>query len=158
MTSRSHFPSLLRGDLPDCCKSGSESLRHGDPMDWTQPGFCSDGIQRKVHRSEGRGIMRGTTTGLDIAKQVFQGEGMDEQGTAVLCRTLGPEQVPPFLANLRPCLVGLESCGRAQYWTRQLSESCHAVRRMTPPTRLAIESPRFVPRRTDSPSRQCLLR
>ena len=24
--------------------------------------------------------MTGTTTGLDIAKQVFQGEGMDEQG------------------------------------------------------------------------------
>ena len=54
-----------------------------------------------------------TTIGLDIAKQVFQVQGVDEQGKVVLRRRLRREQVAPFFANSPPCLVGLEACGGA---------------------------------------------
>ena len=53
--------------------------------------------------------MTATTIGLDIAKQVFQVHGVDQQGKEVLCRRLRREQVAPCFANLSPCLVGLEA-------------------------------------------------
>jgi len=74
--------------------------------------------------------MRVTTTGLDIAKQVFQVHGVDKQGKVVLRRRLRREQVPSFFANLTPCLVGLEACGGAHYWVRRLSAFGHTVRLM----------------------------
>jgi transposase len=73
-----------------------------------------------------------TTLGVDIAEQVFQVHGVDQQGKVVLRRRLRRQQVAPFFANLSPCLVGLEACGGAHYWTRRLSLFGHTVRMMAP--------------------------
>jgi len=72
------------------------------------------------------------TIGLDIAKPVFQVQGVDKQGKVALRRRLRREQVAPFFANLSPCLVGLEACGGAHYWARRLSGFGHTVRLMVP--------------------------
>ena len=53
------------------------------------------------------------TIGLDLAKQVFQVHGVDEHGHVVLRKHLSRGQLPTFFANLTPCLVGMEACGRA---------------------------------------------
>jgi transposase len=76
--------------------------------------------------------MKVTTIGLDIAKQVFQVHGVDQQGKVVLRRRLRREQVARFFANLTPCVVGLEACGGAHYWVRRLSVFGHTVRLMAP--------------------------
>src|SRR4051812_15011124 len=73
-----------------------------------------------------------TTVGLDLAKNLFQVHGADAQGRPVLKRRLAREKVLEFFANLPPCLVGLEACGAAHYWARELRKLGHEVRLMPP--------------------------
>ncbi len=51
-----------------------------------------------------------TTIGLDIAKNVFQAHGVNENGKVVLRKRLSRRKVLEFLANLPPCLIGMEAC------------------------------------------------
>ena len=37
-----------------------------------------------------------------------------------------------YFARLKPCLIGIEACGGAHYWSRMLSQSGHCVRMMAP--------------------------
>ena len=76
--------------------------------------------------------MRVSTIGLDIAKNVFQVHGVDERGRTVLRKRLRRGQVAEFFANLPRCIVGLEACGGAHYWTRVLSRFGHDVRLLAP--------------------------
>ena len=76
--------------------------------------------------------MQVTTIGFDIAKCAFQVHGADRQGRAVLKRKLARSKVLVFFANLPPCLVGLEACGGAHFWARQLTRFGHEVRLIAP--------------------------
>lgn len=76
--------------------------------------------------------MNVTRIGLDLAKQVFQVHGVSASGKTVLRKTLRRQQVQPFFANLPPCRVGMESCGGAHYWARELRALGHDVRLMAP--------------------------
>jgi transposase len=76
--------------------------------------------------------MQVTTIGLDIAKNLFQGHGVDRGGKVVLRRQLRRATVLAFFANLPPCLIGLEACGGAHYWARELTKLGHEVRLMPP--------------------------
>jgi transposase len=76
--------------------------------------------------------MQVTTVGLDIAKNVFQVHGTDQQGKVVLRKRLARGKVLGFFANLPRCLVGLEACGGAHYWGRELAKLGHQVRLMPP--------------------------
>lgn len=73
-----------------------------------------------------------TTIGLDIAKRVFQAHGVDASGKAVLRRKLQRAEVLAFFKNLAPCLVGVEACGTAHYWAREIKAFGHEVRLMPP--------------------------
>jgi len=73
-----------------------------------------------------------TTIGVDLAKSVFQVHGVDGHGKAGLRKQLRRAQVLPFFANLPPCLVGMEACGGAHYWARELAKLGHTVRLMAP--------------------------
>ena len=75
-----------------------------------------------------------TTIGLDIAKRVFQLHGVDAAGKAVLRRKLQRSEVLAFFKVLPPCLVGIEACGTAQYWAREIRELGHEVRLIRPHT------------------------
>lgn len=70
--------------------------------------------------------------GIDLAKNVFQLHGIDEQGAVVLRKQLKRKQLLPYLANLPPCLIGIEACGAMHYWSRQFSAQGHTVRAMAP--------------------------
>ena len=76
-----------------------------------------------------------STIGLDTAKRVFQVHGVDESGAVVLRRQLRRGDVLKFFAKLPPCVVGMEACGAAHYWGREIAALGHAVRLM-PPTRV----------------------
>ncbi len=58
------------------------------------------------------------TTGVDLAKNVFQVHGVDADGAVVVRRKLRRRQVLAFFKKLPPCLVGMEACATAHYWAR----------------------------------------
>jgi transposase len=60
--------------------------------------------------------------GLDIAKNYFQAHGVDKHGKDVFNKKLKRADVLPFFANLPSCLIGLEACGGAHYWARELAK------------------------------------
>lgn len=68
------------------------------------------------------------TIGLDIAKSVFQVHGEDAGGRVVVQKRLRRAQVPGFFAGLARALVGIEACGSAHYWARELRALGHEVR------------------------------
>jgi transposase len=76
--------------------------------------------------------MQVTTIGLDIAKNVFQVHGVDQHGKVALRKRLSRGKVLAFFANLPRCMIGLEACGGAHYWARELARLGHEVRLMPP--------------------------
>ncbi len=76
--------------------------------------------------------MKATTLGIDLAKDVFQVHGVNEQGKVVLRKRLKRAQVTEFFVNLPPCRIGMEACGSAHYWARKLQSYGHEVRLMAP--------------------------
>jgi transposase len=76
--------------------------------------------------------MQVTTIGLDIAKTVFQVHGVDQHGNVVLRQRLSRGNILAFFANLPRCVIGLEACGGAHYWARELTKVGHEVRLMPP--------------------------
>ena len=73
-----------------------------------------------------------TTIGLDIAKSGFQVHGIDAEGNVILRRQLKRRYMLPFFQKLPPCLVGIEACGSAHHWSRELQALGHTVRLMPP--------------------------
>jgi transposase len=73
-----------------------------------------------------------TTIGLDLAKKVFQIHGVDAEGKVVVARKLRRKEVLAFFAKLPPCLVGMEACGSAHYWGREIAKLGHTVKLMPP--------------------------
>ena len=76
--------------------------------------------------------MQITTIGLDIAKSSFQIHGADACGKVVLRKRLRRGRLLEFFANLPRCRVGMEACGGAHYWARELTKLGHEVRLMPP--------------------------
>ena len=74
--------------------------------------------------------MKITRVGLDIAKQVFQVHGVDEHGKARVRKQLARAKVLEFFAQLPACLIGIEACGSAHYWGRELAKLGHTVKLM----------------------------
>ncbi len=64
-----------------------------------------------------------TTIGIDIGKNTFHLIGLDAEGNIVLRRKLSRSQVIVRLANLPPCLIGMEACVGAHHLSRQLRRS-----------------------------------
>ena len=73
-----------------------------------------------------------TTIGLDLAKKVFQVHGVDAEGKVAVARKLRRKEVLAFFAKLPPCLVGMEACGSAHYWAREITKLGHTVKLMPP--------------------------
>jgi len=47
-------------------------------------------------------------------------------------RKLRRKEVLAFFAKLPPCLVGMEACGSAHYWAREIIKLGHTVKLMPP--------------------------
>jgi len=57
---------------------------------------------------------------------------MDHEGRAVLRKKFRRGQVLKFFATVPPCLVGMEACGSAHHWARELSAQGPQVRLIPP--------------------------
>src|SRR6201981_495067 len=73
-----------------------------------------------------------STIGLDIAKSGFQVHAVDGCGEVVICKRGRRSKVLEFLAALPRCLVGIEACPSAHYWSRELQKLGHTVKLMPP--------------------------
>jgi transposase len=69
---------------------------------------------------------------VDTSKQIFQLHGVDEAEHPVLRRKLKRREVLSFFAGLSPTIVGMEACGGAHYWARELARLGHEVRLIAP--------------------------
>lgn len=70
--------------------------------------------------------------GLDIAKNIFAACTQDEKGKTLEAKRLNRGQVLPWFANQNPSLVGMEACGGAHYWAREIVKLGHEVRIIPP--------------------------
>lgn len=70
--------------------------------------------------------------GIDLAKKVFQIHGLDENDKVCTRRQLKRSQVLKYFAKLEPCLIGMEACSGAHYWSRELTRLGHTIRLMSP--------------------------
>jgi transposase len=84
-----------------------------------------------------------TTVGLDLAKHVFQVHAIGAFGRVIVAKALRRKDVLFFFAQLPKCLVGMEACGSAHHWARELIKLGHDARMMPP----AYVKPYGAPRR-----------
>src|SRR5580693_5389914 len=83
-------------------------------------------------RSEGAPMSSVTTVGLDLAKHVFQVHAIGAFGRVIVAKALRRKDVLAFFAQLPECLVGMEACGSAHHWARELIKLGHDARMMPP--------------------------
>jgi len=68
--------------------------------------------------------------GIDIGKNSFHVVGLDWRGAIVLRQKWSRGQVEGRLANLPPCLIGMEACVGAHHLSRKLTSLGHDARLM----------------------------
>ena len=68
--------------------------------------------------------------GIDIGKNSFHIVGQDRRGALVLRQKWSRGQVEARLANLPPCLIGMEACTGAHHLSRKLQALGHDARLM----------------------------
>lgn len=76
--------------------------------------------------------MKRTTIGIDIAKQVFELYVEEGATPSVERKRLSRKKLLPWLATRPPTLIGMEACGGAHYWARELTKLGHEVRLIAP--------------------------
>jgi transposase len=76
--------------------------------------------------------MNVTTIGFDIAKGVIQIHGVDASGAVAVRKRMSRAGALTFFERLSPCLVGMEACGGAHHWARELVKFGHTVRLISP--------------------------
>jgi len=74
--------------------------------------------------------MKPTPVGIDIAKNVFQVHYVDKQTGEIVSKQVKRAKFLEFFINRSPCLIGMEACGGAHHWARQLIQMGHQVRLM----------------------------
>lgn len=70
--------------------------------------------------------------GIDLGKNSFHLWGVGEAEEVALRRKLKRGRLLKELAKLPPCLVGMEACGGAHHWAREIRKLGHEVRLMAP--------------------------
>src|SRR5882757_2927879 len=65
--------------------------------------------------------------GIDTSKSVFVLHGVDAAEQPVLRRKLRRGQVLALFGKLEPTKIGIEACGAAHHWARELTALGHAV-------------------------------
>src|SRR4029079_14341130 len=63
--------------------------------------------------------------GRDIAKRVFQVHGVDAHGEVGVRKELPRSKGLTDFAHLPACRSGMEACGSAHYWGRELQQRGH---------------------------------
>ena len=68
--------------------------------------------------------------GIDIGKTTFHVVALDKRGAIVLRRKFSRGQLEAWIANVPPCLIGMEACVGAHHLARRLKALGHDARLM----------------------------
>lgn len=83
--------------------------------------------------SQDNAAQRVTVIGVDLAKNVFALHGINAAGTPILVRpNIRRDQLLNLLAQLPPCIVGMEACSGAHHLARALIPFGHTPKLMAP--------------------------
>src|SRR5207344_701890 len=88
------------------------------------------GAQAKEHAMSQTLNAAIAVVGIDIGKNSFHIVGLDSRGAIVLRQKWSRGQVEARLANLSPCLIGMEACVGAHHLSRRLKTLGHDARLM----------------------------
>jgi transposase len=70
--------------------------------------------------------------GVDLAKNYFQVHALASEGGPAVTRKLKRAKMLEFFSQIEPCRVGMEACGSAHYWARELKALGHEALLMPP--------------------------
>ncbi len=70
--------------------------------------------------------------GVDLAKKYFHIHALASEGGPVVTRELRRSKMHEFFSQIEPCLVGMEACGAAHFWARELIAMGHEVKLIPP--------------------------
>ena len=85
-----------------------------------------------INHQEGE-VINMIAIGIDLAKNVFAVHGVNDSGKPVLVKPkVSRADLLPLIANLPPCVIGMEACSGAHHWARQFRQHGHTVRLMAP--------------------------
>jgi transposase len=70
--------------------------------------------------------------GIDLAKNYFQVHALGTESGSAVTRKLTRAKMREFFSQIQPCRIGMEACGSAHYWARELKEMGHETLLMPP--------------------------
>ena len=65
--------------------------------------------------------------GVDLAKNYYQVHALTSEGGLAVKRKLKRSKMHEFFSRIEPCQIGMEACGSAHYWARELSAMGHEL-------------------------------
>jgi transposase len=95
-----------------------------------QQGKLARGAEDKEHAMSQTPNTAIAVIGIDIGKNSFHVVGHDARGAIVLRQKWSRGQVEARLANIPPCLIGMEACVGAHHLSRKLASLGHDARLM----------------------------
>jgi transposase len=84
------------------------------------------------HKKEEPSMEEFIRIGVDLGKRYFQIHALRGEDGQAVTRRLRRSQFLAFFAEAAPCLIGMEACGSAHYWARELRAMGHDVRLIPP--------------------------
>jgi len=73
-----------------------------------------------------------TLIGIDLAKNIFRINCVDENGKRVMNKNLHRDSIISFFAPLPECAVAMEACATSHYWGRTIESLGHTVKLIHP--------------------------
>jgi hypothetical protein len=104
-------------------------------MLWTAPTLRHQGAIGWLRRNEpleGSRPWARLARSVSISRSVFQIHGVDAGGAVVIRKRMTRAKLLEFFAALPSCLVGIEACPSAHYWSRRLQALGYTVRLLPP--------------------------
>src|SRR5258705_13502988 len=92
--------------------------------------MLAGGTEDKEHAMSQKLDTSPAVIGIDIGKNSFHIVGQNQRGAIVLRQKWSRGQVEARLANLPPCLIGMEACDGAHHLSRRLKALGHDARLM----------------------------
>jgi transposase len=65
--------------------------------------------------------------GVDLAKNYFQVHALASESSPAVKRKLTRSKMHRFFSQIEPSFIGMEACGSAHYWARELKATGHDV-------------------------------
>ena len=90
-----------------------------------QPAKLARGAEDKEHALSQKPNTAIAVIGIGIGKNSFHFVGHDERGAIALRQKWSRGQVEARLANIPPCLIGMEACVGADHLSRKLASLGH---------------------------------